>query len=195
MKVLSFDISSTTIGYCVLEVNEYKITYVQANYLKPIKTGTIIERLANTREKIKEIIKQVKPDEIVIEDIIQFMAGGSTAKTIITLTSFNRMIGLLAYDYLNRPPQMLSVMSIRHCIKRQANLGGLPKKEDLPRLLEKLLDIEFSWVYGKKGAIKIESYDISDAICCGYCYIVSKVLNDNSKTRKNTNNKPRKTDK
>lgn len=100
--VLGFDVSSTTVGYCVLTWDDVTndIKFVSANYLKPIKKGTIIERIVDTRNKIQKIIVAAKPDYIAIEDIIQFMAGKSTAKTIIMLTTFNRMIGLTAYDYL-----------------------------------------------------------------------------------------------
>ena len=178
MKILGFDVSSSTIGYCVLDIDEAKnITFVKAAYLKPIKKGSIIERLADTREKVKSIIEQIKPDEIAIEDIIQFMAGGSTAKTIITLTSFNRMIGLLSYDYLQRSPKMFSVMSIRHGLKKAVAEKSLPKKEQLPFILETLLNINFPWELNNKGKIKIESYDKSDAMCCAY-FCVLKLIND-----------------
>ena len=98
-KVLGFDVSSTTIGYCVLEVDDLtqEIKPLSVNYLKPIKKGTIIERIVETRNKVQKVIVDTKPDYIAIEDIVQFMAGKSTAKTIIMLTTFNRMIGLTAY--------------------------------------------------------------------------------------------------
>ena len=100
--ILGIDVSSTTIGYCVLTwddtTNDIKLAV--SNYIKPLHGGIIIERIVDTRNQIQKIIVAAKPDYIAIEDIIQFMAGKSTAKTIIMLTTFNRMIGLTAYDYL-----------------------------------------------------------------------------------------------
>jgi Holliday junction resolvasome RuvABC endonuclease subunit len=167
-RVLGFDISSTTIGYCVLEINDnQKIKFIYADFLKPIKKGSIVERLADTREKVKQIIEEVKPDQIAIEDIIQFMAGGSTAKTIITLTSFNRMVALTAYDYLQRSPELFSVMSIRHGLK----IGKvLPKKEEMPELVAEHLKIKFPYIYDKKGKIKVENGDMADGIAVALYY-------------------------
>jgi Holliday junction resolvasome RuvABC endonuclease subunit len=168
-KVLGFDVSSTTIGYCVLEVDESsgKIDFIYANYLKPIKKGTIIERIVDTRNKIQTIIDQVKPDYIGIEDIIQFMQGKSTAKTIITLTTFNRMISLLAHDYLQKSPELFSVMTIRHGLKFDKTL---PKKEDMPELVAKHLRITFPYEQNKKGKIKVESYDMADGVAVALYY-------------------------
>jgi Holliday junction resolvasome RuvABC endonuclease subunit len=176
-KILGFDCSSTTLAYAVLDVNEKSnnIKYITSNYIKPIKAGSIIQRLVDTRNKIKSIVEEIKPDYIVIEDIIKFMAGASSATTIIRLTEFNRMICLLSYDYLSREPELLSVMTIRHKIKKCANLGKLPHKEELPVLLEKLLNINFPWLYNKKNGIKVESYDKSDAICCAYVYALKLI--------------------
>lgn len=168
-KILSFDISSTTIGYSLLEIDDFskdiKLSYI--NYLKPIKKGTIIERIVDTRNKVKLIIDQYKPDYIGIEDIIQFMQGKSTAKTVIILTTFNRMIGLLAYDYLGKSPELFSVMSIRHGLKINKDL---PKKEDIPELVAKHLGITFPYEMNKKGKIKVENYDMADGLAVGLYY-------------------------
>lgn len=161
--ILGIDCSSTTIGYCVLSWNDVTkdIKFVLASYIKPIKKGSIIERIADTRDKIKKIILDIKPDYIAIEDIIQFMAKKSTAKTIIILTSFNRMIGLIAYDYLGKSPELFNVMSIRHGLK----VGTvLPKKEEMPDLVAKHLGITFPYEYNKLDKIKIESYDKADGM-------------------------------
>jgi hypothetical protein len=167
-RVLGIDVSSTTIGYCVLEIDDNNnIKYVSSNYLKPVKTGSIIERIVDTRNKIQDIINKVKPDYIGIEDIIQFMQGKSTAKTIIMLTTFNRMIGLCAHDYLNKVPELFSVMSIRHGLKFDKIF---PKKEDMPELVAKHLGITFPYELNKKGKIKVESYDKADGVAVALYY-------------------------
>lgn len=172
--ILGFDVSSTTIGYCVLELDEATndIKFIKADYLKPIKKGTIIERIVDTRDKIQKIIKDSHPHYIGIEDIIQFMAGKSTAQTIIMLTTFNRMIGLTAFDYLNGPPQLFNVMTIRHGLKTDKIL---PKKEDMPALVSKHLGITFPYEYNKKGKIKVENFDKADgmAVALYYTFVLS----------------------
>jgi Holliday junction resolvasome RuvABC endonuclease subunit len=177
-RVLGFDVSSTTIGYGVLEIDDdNKINFVLCNYIKPNKNGTIIERIVETRNMVQSIIDQVKPDFIAIEDIIQFMQGHSTAKTIIMLTTFNRMIGLTAHDYLHESPALFSVMTIRHGLK----LGkAFPKKEEIPELVAKHLNISFPYLStkskttkkGKKieSKIKVESYDMADGVAVALYY-------------------------
>ena len=180
-KILGFDVSSTCIGYSVIEIDNNNIKFISCNYIKPIKNKSIIDRLAKTRDEIKKIIDTVKPDYIAIEDIISFMAGSSTAKTIITLTSFNRMIGLLAYDYLNKSPDYYSVITIRSNLKKSSKLLKNPKKEEIPELLEKVLNITFPWELNKKGKEKKENYDMSDGIAVAYCCACNIIKNGKQK--------------
>lgn len=179
-KILGFDVSSTCIGYSVLEIKDDNINFILCNYIKPVKNGTIITRIADTRNKIKKIIEDIKPDHIVIEDIIQFMSGASTAKTIITLTSFNRMIGLLAYDYLKAEPAYYNVMTIRHGIKINKIL---PKKEDIPELVAKHLRIKFPYEKNKKGNLKSENLDMADSVAVAlyYSFILTKKIKGKKK--------------
>lgn len=161
--ILGFDVSSTTIGHCAVSWDEITndIKLVNAAYLKPLKKGSILERIVDTRNKIQKIIVDAKPDYIAIEDIIQFMAGKSTAQTIIMLTTFNRMIGLTAYDYLGKVPELFSVMTIRHGLKLTKDL---PKKEDMPAVVSNHLGITFPYEYNRLGNIKVESYDKADGM-------------------------------
>jgi Holliday junction resolvasome RuvABC endonuclease subunit len=161
--ILGFDASSTTVGWCSLSWDETTndIQLIKMGYIKPIKKGSIIERIVDTRNKIQKIIVDAQPDHIAIEDIIQFMQGKSTAKTIIMLTTFNRMIGLTAFDYSGQAPTLYSVMTIRHGLKVEKTL---PKKEDMPTLVAKHLGITFPYEYNKKGNIKVESYDKADGV-------------------------------
>jgi len=180
-KVLGIDCSSTTIGYSVLEIDSSNtIKFISCDYIKPTKKGSILFRIADTRNKIEKIVKDIKPDHVVIEDIIQFMSGASTAKTIITLTSFNRMIGLLSYDLLKKEPQLFSVMTIRHGIKLKKEL---PKKEDIPELVSKHLNIKFPYQKNKKGNIKPENLDMADSVAVAlyYCFILTNKIKSKKK--------------
>ncbi len=165
--VLGLDISSTTIGYCVLEIkDDSSIKFISANYFKPSKKGTILERVVDTRNKIVKIINDVKPDYIGIEDLIKFMPK-STATTVVVLTTFNRMVCLACYDFLKDYPKLLNVMTIRHGLKLTKDL---PKKEDMPELVAKHLGITFPYEYNKKGAVKEESRDMADGVAVALYY-------------------------
>lgn len=174
-RILGIDCSSTTIGFCILDIDGYGINFVHAGYVKPSKKGHIIERIAQTRQQVKTIIDQYKPDYVGIEEIVQFMAGASTAKTIIMLTTFNRMIGLTVYDCLQSLPEMFNVMTIRHGLKINKIF---PKKEEIPELVASHLGIIFPYEYNKKGKIKTESFDIADGIAVAlyYAFIITGKL-------------------
>lgn len=160
-KVLGFDVSSTCIGWGLLSVDGYNVSYIDSGYFKPPKTGDLISRIYKTKEAILDIITKFDPDEIAIEDIVQFMKGKSTAQTIIMLTTFNRMICLLSRDFLGKSPTLHNVMTIRHGLKINKKL---PKKEDMPGLVSQHLGITFPYKFNKLGAKKIENYDEADGI-------------------------------
>ena len=58
-------------------------------------------------------------------------------------------------------------MKIRHAIKD----GKLPKKEDIPDRIEKILETKFPIILNKNGQIAKENYDMSDAVACAICHI------------------------
>lgn len=160
-KILGIDCSSSCIGWCILEIDGNSIKYIDSYYFNPTKKGNIVERLFDARNKLKKLIEDHKPDIIAIEEIINFMKNASSAKTIITLTAFNRMACLLSYDYLNVSPNLINVLSIRHGLKIN---NIFPKKEQMPELVAKHLEITFPYEYNKKGKLKIENYDRADGI-------------------------------
>jgi Holliday junction resolvasome RuvABC endonuclease subunit len=168
-RILGFDVSSTCIGYCLLEWDDVtnSIKFVDMNNHKPIKKGNMVERLYHTRGVIQKIIANYNPDYIGIEDIIQFMKNKSRAITVITLAVFNRMVGLAAHDHLGHSPEFFNVMQIRHGLKIDKEL---PKKEDMPELVAKHLGITFPYVYKKSGALAEESGDMADGVAVALYY-------------------------
>jgi len=172
MKILGFDISSSTTAYCLFEVKDKKIIDIQYGFFKPSKKGSIFDRLLNLEDKINNILNTYSPDFIAIEDIAKFMKNKSTANTIITLALFNRTVGLTCLKK-NLNPTLYNVLQIRHAIK----LNKVPpKKEEIPNLLETRLNIKFPYQYDKKNNIKKESYDISDAYAVALTFLIKNKL-------------------
>ena len=174
-RILGLDISSTTIGYCLLLVEGHDIKISVLDHFKPIKKGTLLERLADTRDKMSDIISHLQPDFIAIEDIITFMPRRSSANTIIILAVFNRMMGLLCLDYLGKLPTLYPVMTIRKGLKE--NLDP-PKKEEMPALIGRHLKIPFPWEFNKNGKPRVENYDRADAaaVALFHSYILFGLL-------------------
>lgn len=176
-KILGFDVSSTTTAYCLLTVDNGIIVSIDHGYIKPSKSKNIFERLSLFSKQIEDVIDKLNPTEIAIEDIIQFMGRNSSANTIITLSLFNRTVGLAAYKK-GFNPTMYAVSTIRSKIK----INTTPKKEDIPSLLEKRFNINFPYLYSKQtkqkngkikpAKIKQESYDLGDAFAVSFCHAI-----------------------
>jgi len=168
MRVLSLDASSTTIGCAVIDFVGGKIKLKHQSYYKPLKKVSIFEMLSDIQTFVTTQLETWKPDDFVIEDIVQYMAKRSGAKTIILLAILNRTICLHYYNTTNKEPVLLNVMKIRHTLKKTP---VFPKKEEMPELVAEHLGIEFPYEYNRNGKIKTESYDVADAIAVGLAHI------------------------
>jgi Holliday junction resolvasome RuvABC endonuclease subunit len=166
MRILSFDASTTTIGYAILESEPLKLIHV--GYFKPNKKLSLFERLVSVKKLVLELIDGYQPNEIALEDILLFMPGKSNATTITSLAVLNRTVGLTIFEATDKAPILLNVTSIRHKLK----INEYPKKEDIPELVAKKLDINFPYKYNKKNEIIVENFDQADAIAVGLAYIL-----------------------
>jgi Holliday junction resolvasome RuvABC endonuclease subunit len=180
---MSFDVSSSVVGYAVFDLKGKDIKLIYSGTFKPFKKGHVFENLRHLREDINSLLEEYQPTKIAIEDIAQFMPKVSSANTIITLALYNRTVGLAAYEFLAEAPELCSVMAIRHGLKQSS---VLPKKEEIPELVEKLLGVTLPVKYKKTGAIRTELYDEADAIAVGlYCaYKITNQLDSIKRNRK-----------
>jgi Holliday junction resolvasome RuvABC endonuclease subunit len=194
-RILGLDVSSTTIGIALLLWNDITNTVKldTLTYLKPIKTGTLLERLYSTRNRMGEILNQLKPDQIAIEDILFYVPGKSSANTITVLASFNRMIGVLAIDYLQKTPYLYSVGDIRRGIK-PPHLEKLDKQE-VPDVVANYLNIKFPWRYNKRTQKPLEeNLDMADglAVALYHTFIIAGHIKPPIRTKKQKRSKIRK---
>lgn len=173
-RVLGLDASTSTVGIAVIDYQPHfikdipSVELVHHDFYKPPKTGNIFSRLDQVQDKIAGLLKEFEPDDVVVEDIILFMKGRSTAKTITSLAIFNRAVGLKILQEMGRPPHLLNVMAIRHCLKLTKDL---PAKEDIPDLVAHHLGINFPWKFNKKGKPFVENGDVADAIAVALTFI------------------------
>lgn len=167
-RVLSLDASTSTIGLSVLEYNETDIKFIHVEYFKPPKKGNLFERLSAVRLYIESKIDEFNPDFCAIEDIVLFMGGRTTAKTIIALAVLNRTVGLAIYDKQKKAPYAYNALRIRHAIKKEK---ALPPKEEIPELVAEILNIDFPYVFKRNKKPLVENEDMADAIAVGICHI------------------------
>lgn len=174
--ILGLDCSSTTIGWSLLSVENEVIKIDRYGNIKPPKKDScsLVERLDSVQKEIDKLCIELKPDHIVIEDILKFMAGKTSADTIITLAIFNRTIALQVYQTLGKLPIFLLPISIRSRLKKFLSLENKIEKEQIPKILQDYFGKEFFKItgYKKRGKFKgqpiIEVYDESDACAAAW---------------------------
>jgi len=145
MRVIALDASTTTIGISIFSYNN-KIQLLHYEYYKPNKKVEILEMIKQTRKYILDMCLSYNITHFVIEDFTRFMKGKSTAATIIPLAILNMSLRLACQD-AGYNVTALNVMKIRHTIKKSKIL---PKKEEIPRLVADILEMdEFPLFYKK----------------------------------------------
>lgn len=167
-RILGLDASTTTIGLSVIDYDDESLTMIHHEYFKPPKNGNIFEKLAIVRDFVFSRLDKYKPDDVSLEDIILFMKGHSTAKTVSSLAVLNRTVGLAVYNQSGKIPALLNVMKIRHALKLDKKL---PPKEAMPDLVAHHLKISYPWIMNKKGKVMVENYDMADAIAVALAFI------------------------
>lgn len=180
-RIMGLDASTSTIGLAVVEINDGKLSLAHMEYWKPPKGGSIFERMASARTWLEGKLKTWTPEEVVIED---FLMGHSKTniKTLMSLAIFNRGVGMVVYDCLKKDPIYLVPITIRSRLQ----LGDVrPSKEDMPELVAKHLKIDFPYVYGKKGKLLKENFDMSDSLGAALGFL----LGPRKKVKKNASRK------
>lgn len=177
-KLLTLDISSSTIGYSYFEYDEHSANLIDYGHIKPPSKakakGVLPYRLDKALEAYNSILMKYKPDDVAIEDYAKrFSKGKSTAQTIIILSVFNEMISWATYKFLGKEAIRYPVLTIRSVLSKHFNEKIISKEQVYPAIKEhcKL----FTPLKNKNGNEAKESYDQADAIALGITTIIKQV--------------------
>lgn len=178
---MGLDISTSTIGVGVIEYNGKRFKLKHQEYYKPPKNDEFLIRLQETKEYLLKLIDKHKPNEIGIEDFARHMQGKSTAKTIISLASINRMAGLAILEHTGKIPTILNVNTVRARMKKELSLKDRISKEEVPERIADILKIKFPYYYKtnrktKKQEVRVESVDVGDALAVAFALVRVKNL-------------------
>jgi len=186
--LLSLDVSTTTIGMCVFNLNGKLLDI--SHFTPKVKCDN----------KIEELIKKVDGFNIFVDDVItslkinikdivaivieEPLLKSNNANTVGTLMRFNGMITKLVHTKFNVIPSYISTYDSRKNGFPQLMrpnktgdivlFGGYPKDTDKKLVVwEEVAKLEptINWVYNSKGQLKKENFDMSDAYCCGLGYL------------------------
>jgi len=158
--ILGLDISTSITGFCVLG-DDGIVT--RTGYIDMRKEKDFFAKVQIAKEKVVEIIKEYKIDDVWIEQSLQaFRPGMSSIKTLLTLAKFNGILSWVIWEETNKVPNYIGATSARKTCGIKVSRGEKAKKV----VVNFLLDTEPSFVvdYTKFGNIKQHFFDVADAI-------------------------------
>jgi len=192
--ILGLDVSTTTIGCTLMQVDGNKREIIKATAVSPKINKNIkgVEALF-LKKKIfeNEFLKQYvdfQIDEVIIEEPL---ARSNNVGTVLILARFNILIAESVYDLLKIVPKFISVydarsnafpelVGIRTINKKGEPVSLAKQKASKPALfsayspdidkkqiiLEKVLELypDLVFTYDKKGNLDKSNFDVTDSI-------------------------------
>lgn len=179
MIVLSFDISSSCIGYSLSESGEIvrygfvDISHIDSFFL--FDKVRIFRELFPFPERI---------DRIVVEEHLKVFHGSmSSIDTILLLAKINSLISFVMYEKYNVYPQWLNVTSVRKSIGLKIDkTSNVPKKQQIMDFINENKTKMFL-LKTKKDKIDKRNWDVADSIAVnlGFLYKTNQSKNKSIK--------------
>lgn len=145
--VLALDVSSSSTGYAVLRSGRWNKSSVSYGLIKPPKGVVPLgQKLVYLRDEIQKLLRRVKPDVVVIEDVF----SGRNVSTMKLLARFNGVAIEVSRRYLKKEPVIALTTKVR------AFLECGRKKEDAFAYICKRYNLD--WSFSKMN-------DVTDALC------------------------------
>ena len=167
--ILSFDISSSVIGWSKLKLSDKTVTLLSYGYFKPKKSKNIEERLIDVENNIKSICENNKSDYYCVESYAnKFSKGKSTANTIRVLSVFNEIVNLSIYRFTGQFSIRFPVVTIRSCVGKFYETKIVSKDDTFDLLKNKFENYEIE--YNRNNNIRKECYDVVDSFAVGICF-------------------------
>ena len=161
MIILGLDISSSRIGYCLINENE-DLLLVDEIKLKPSQS---LEERADIFKSTMKIIKEHSEVEYVFieQPFIAFSGGKTTAATMAKLQRFNGMCSYVVHDLFSHTPTLIQANKARGLVGLKIKRGSKTKLKVIEWVSEKYPK-EFIVEYTRHGNPKPGTDDKADAI-------------------------------
>jgi Holliday junction resolvasome RuvABC endonuclease subunit len=161
MIILGLDISSSRIGYCLINEKE-ELLLVDEIKLKPSQS---LEERADIFKDTMKIIKEHSEVEYVFieQPFIAFSGGKTTAATMAKLQRFNGMCSYVVHDLFGHTPTLIQANKARGLVGLKIKRGSKTKLKVIEWVSEKYPK-EFIVEYTRHGNPKPGTDDKADAI-------------------------------
>jgi len=168
--ILGLDISTSVVGWCVLDKSSGRFVSAGAIDLKKVKC--VFTKARNVFDRLVSINDNHDISRITIEENLQaFRPGFSSAKTLVSLARFNGMISLYAHDVFHLVPDFINVNHARKKVGLKVDRkSSLSTKEQVLNFVQSNI-AEYDWPTRvmksgpRKGLVLFTDscYDIADA--------------------------------
>lgn len=161
MIILGLDISSSRIGYCLINENE-ELLLVDEIKLKPSQS---LEERADIFKQAMEIINEhSEVDYVFIEQpFMAFSGGKTTAATMAKLQRFNGMCSYVVHSIFGSPATLLQANKARGLVDLKIKRGENTKLKVIEWVQEKY-PTSFLVEYTRHGNPKPGTDDKADAV-------------------------------
>lgn len=158
--ILGLDISSSVIGFTVIDWNGYM---VKCDHLEFNKDDDIYKKLVEFQNLINDIQSTYNISHVAIEEpVSKYAAGKSSAATIAKLNRFNGCCGWIVYQQTGLKPVLIGATEARKTvgIKRSVDVNG---KEAVLNWMQQNHSGWFVPVLNKNGNPHTWNYDRADS--------------------------------
>jgi len=176
--LMGLDVSTRTLGIALFNSKgkPLEVTHISPT-IKPAPDNKQVELMLKS-DIFKQYITKycgMGISRIIIEEPLLY---SNNINTVGILTKFNGLISRVVYDMLGAMPEYISTYDARSIAfpelvapgksGRNVLFGGLPMDIDKKHVIwEKVKSLypQLEWIYDKKGKLKKENFDMSDAVC------------------------------
>jgi Holliday junction resolvasome RuvABC endonuclease subunit len=169
--ILGLDISTSCVGWCILDAQDGSVIAANAIALKDI--SCMFEKAQRVKESFLALLDDYTVDSVAIEENLQaFRPGFSSAKTIVTLARFNGIVSWLSYKCMKVEPSFINVNRARKSVGLKIDRkSSLSTKEQIFEWVRTNHMEDYPWPTKtlksgpRKGLVIFDDscYDISDA--------------------------------
>lgn len=184
-KILGLDISTKVIGFALFDMGNSKLLELThfSPKIKP-QPEDKIEELIKKADAFKEHLEQYKNVGIVRIIIEEPLLNSNNIYTVGTLLRYNTLILKVCYDVIGVLPTFISTYNARKYAfpdlvglndkGKNVLFGGYPKDIDKKQVIWEHVNAvcpDVKWLYDKKGKLKKENFDMSDAATAVIGYV------------------------
>jgi Holliday junction resolvasome RuvABC endonuclease subunit len=161
MIILGLDISSSRIGYCLINEKEELLLVDEIK----LKSSQSLEERADIFKDTMKIIKEHSEIEYVFieQPFIAFSGGKTTAATMAKLQRFNGMCSYVVHDLFGHTPTLIQANKARGLVGLKIKRGSKTKLKVIEWVSEKYPKA-FIVEYTRHGNPKPGTDDKADAI-------------------------------